>query len=114
MPHFVIHCSNDILTGKAEHEINSEIHHVAHHSQLFEQGDIKVRVMPFNTYSVGGETASFIHVFASIMQGRTVEQRSQLSQAIVAKLVSMFPDVPNIAMNVDEFEKSTYCNKSLL
>ncbi|MEO2267595.1 5-carboxymethyl-2-hydroxymuconate isomerase [Pseudoalteromonas sp. YIC-656] len=114
MPHFVIHCSNDILTLKVEHEINSEIHHIAHHSQLFEQSDIKVRVMPFNTYSVGGETASFIHVFANIMQGRTIEQRSHLSQAIVAKLVAMFPEVPHIAMNVDEFEKSTYCNKALL
>jgi len=26
----------------------------------------------------------------------------------------MFPQVSNIAMNVSEFEKSTYCNKNMI
>jgi len=29
-------------------------------------------------------------------------------------LSEMFPQVSNIAMNVSEFEKSTYCNKNMI
>jgi len=114
MPHFIIHCSSDILESNSEDVINRDIHSVANQSGLFEESDIKVRVQLFQTYLVGNHKQPFIHVFSSIMQGRTVEQRSLLSKAVVSKLVSMFPDIPNIAMNVDEFEKSTYCNKALL
>lgn len=47
------------------------------------------------------------------MQGRTTEQKAKLSKTIVTKLSEMFPQVSNIAMNVSEFEKATYCNKSM-
>tara|TARA_R110002126_G_scaffold285314_2_gene435563 strand:- start:939 stop:1151 length:213 start_codon:yes stop_codon:yes gene_type:complete len=65
-------------------------------------------------YFVGGKREYFIHVFSSIMQGRTTEQRARLSQLVVEKLVATFPHVPNIAMNVSEFEKATYCNRGML
>ena len=48
------------------------------------------------------------------MQGRTQEQRASLSKAIVSKLVELFPQIQNIAMNINEFEKATYCNRVLL
>lgn len=48
------------------------------------------------------------------MQGRTTEQKANLSEQIVNKLVDLFPDVPNIAMNISDFEKATYCNRAML
>ena len=48
------------------------------------------------------------------MQGRTTEQKAKLSNALVARLFEMFPQVINIAMNVSEFERSTYCNKNMI
>lgn len=48
------------------------------------------------------------------MEGRTTEQKAELSKAIVTKLTQMFPHIDNIAMNVSDFEKATYCNKSQL
>lgn len=112
MPHFVVHCSDNVLRLQPEEKINQEIHRVANDSGLFRASDIKVRVMPFSTYLVGNEKRAFIHVFASIMQGRTQGQQSALSTSIVEMLITLFPDVDNIAMNVSEFEKSTYCNKA--
>ena len=87
---------------------------MANRTGLFDEHDIKVRVQAFSKYLVGNQQRPFIHVFSSIMQGRTTEQRANLSKSMVSKLVSLFPDVINIAMNVEEFEKSTYCNRSLL
>ncbi|MCF6441875.1 5-carboxymethyl-2-hydroxymuconate Delta-isomerase [Pseudoalteromonas luteoviolacea] len=114
MPHFVMDCSESVLKTHGEELILEQVFLVASATNLFDDNDIKVRINPFKKYSVGNKREEFIHVFASIMQGRTEEQKAALSQAVVSKLVEMFPEVPNIAMNVDDFEKATYCNRTML
>ncbi|WP_191601512.1 5-carboxymethyl-2-hydroxymuconate Delta-isomerase [Marinomonas algicola] len=114
MPHFKIDCSVELLESHSEEYIAEQIHLVAMASGLFDSSDIKVRVNPYNKYLVGGKRELFIHVFSNIMEGRTTEQRAMLSQSVVGKLVTMFPHVSNIAMDVSEFEKATYCNRSML
>ena len=114
MPHFVVDCSQSILQSHTEDQINQKIHRAACSTDLFDEDDIKVRVNPFAIYSVGNKRADFIHVFASIMEGRSIEQRADLSRLIVGELVSMFPGVANIAMNIAEFDRATYCNRALL
>jgi 5-carboxymethyl-2-hydroxymuconate isomerase len=113
MPHFIVDCSVEVLESHSEEYIAEQIHSVAVASDLFDISDIKVRVNPYSKYLVEGKRKLFIHVFTSIMQGRTTEQRAKLSQSVVEKLVAMFPHVPNIAMNVSEFEKATYFNRSM-
>jgi len=114
MPHFVMDCSDTILNTHDEEYILQQIHLVAHTTRLFDESDIKVRINPFNKYSVGNKAEEFIHVFAHIMQGRTTEQKADLSKQVVAKLVALFPTVNNIAMNISDFEKATYCNRNML
>lgn len=48
------------------------------------------------------------------MQGRTTEQKANLSKLMVSMLTTMFPDIKNIAMNISDFEKDTYCNCTML
>ena len=114
MPHFIIECSETVKDTISELDLLKEIHHVANASGLFEEADIKVRMNPYSTYLVGGEKKDFVHVFASVMGGRSTVQKAELSKAIVHKLKAIFPDIPFIAMNVDDFEKATYCNLRML
>lgn len=114
MPHFIVDCSQSILGSHTEEQIIERVHRAANSTQLFDEGDIKVRVNPFEIYAVGNKRKDFIHVFASIMEGRSIEQRADLSHRVVSELVSMFPHVSNIAMNVAEFELATYCNRAML
>jgi 5-carboxymethyl-2-hydroxymuconate isomerase len=114
MPHFVIDCASSVLEEYTQNEINSAVHQVAVASGLFIESDIKVRVNPFDSYLVGNKQTPFIHVFTHIMQGRNTKQKAALSKAVVSKLHCMFTHVDNIAMNIDDFEKATYCNKALL
>lgn len=114
MPHFVVDCSQSILQSQTEEKIIERVHHAANSTNLFDEDDIKVRVNPFTIYSVGNKREAFIHVFASIMEGRSIEQKADLSRLIVSELVSMFPHVPNVAINVAEFERATYCNRAML
>ncbi len=114
MPHFIIDCSEDIATLKQPLEIIQEVYNTADTSGLFTKGDVKVRLNPFKDYIVGGKQDSFIHVFAYIMQGRTTQEKAELSNKIVAKLKSMFPDISIISINISDFEKDTYCNKTMV
>ena len=114
MPHFVVDCSDSVLQSHTEDQIIDRIHRAAYSTGLFDEDDIKVRVNPFAVYAVGNKREDFMHVFSSIMEGRTVEQRANLSKLIVGELASMFPGVANIAVNIAEFERATYCNRTML
>ena len=63
---------------------------------------------------MGNKKEDFIHVFANIMEGRSTEQKADLSNKVVQKLTSMFPHISKIAMNVRDFDKATYCNRDML
>lgn len=114
MPHFVIDCSEKVVNQESPQKIMQAVHSTAFATGLFSEGDIKVRINPFSQYLVGGKTEDFIHVFANIMEGRDTEQKKNLSDDIVRKLKTMFPQVPIISINIRDFEKSTYCNKTMV
>lgn len=110
MPHFVIDCSPDVIASIPVEIFIKEIFYSAAQTGLFDLDDIKVRLRPFEHYDVGNMRKDFIHVFAYIMEGRTTEQKADLSRRVVTKLKGIFPNVPVISMNISEFEKATYCN----
>lgn len=114
MPHFVIDCSLSITELKTPEEIIQNVYDAAESTQFFDQGDIKVRINPFEHYNIGNTKNDFIHIFANIMEGRTTEQKALLSKLIVSELKKMFPEVPIISINIRDFEKATYCNKSMV
>ena len=114
MPHFVIDCSENIIKIKSPKEIIQKVHDTAESTGLFDKGDIKVRINPFEYYNNGNTIEDFIHIFANIMEGRTVSQKKNLSERIITELKSMFSDVPIISINLRDFEKATYCNKSMV
>lgn len=113
MPHFVIDCSENIIEIKPPQEIMKEVYQTAESTGLFSKGDIKVRINPFKYFDIA-DANDFIHVFANIMEGRNADQKSDLSRKVVGKLKEMFPEVPIISMNIRDFEKSSYCNKTMV
>lgn len=114
MPHFIIHCSEGITRVHNKQEIMQQVYNQAVASDLFAQGDIKVRVQAFDEFIAGEGSDDFIHVFGNIMEGRTAEQKATLSRRIVSALNGLFPQVPIISMNIRDFEKESYCNKTMV
>jgi len=114
MPHFVIDCSENIVKVKSPKEIIQKVYDTAVSTDLFDKGDIKVRINPFEYYNIGNTEDDFIHIFANIMEGRTVSQKKNLSERIITELKLIFPKVPIISINIRDFEKATYCNKSMV
>ena len=114
MPHFIIDCSENILKSHSQDEIIKQVQISAISTKLFHKNDVKVRVNSFEKYLTGNKKEDFIHVFANIMEGRSIEQKLNLSKTIVNDLSLMFPSVPHIGTNVIEFERATYFNKNML
>ena len=54
-------------------------------TNLFDKGDIKVRINPFEFYNIGNTKDDFIYTFANIMEGRTVTQKKNLSEKIITE-----------------------------
>lgn len=113
MPHFIIECSESIIEQRAPEEVMQQVYNVAEASNLFAEGDIKVRIKSYSYYfyNNGNQKIDFIHIFGNILEGRTVEQKSNLSKGIVTCVKAMFPDVPIISMNINDFERDTYCKR---
>ncbi|HUZ58177.1 MAG TPA: 5-carboxymethyl-2-hydroxymuconate Delta-isomerase [Hanamia sp.] len=114
MPHFIIDCSENIIHQRTPDEIMQAVYDAAEATGLFAQDDIKVRINPYKYYKLGKTKKGFLHIFGSIMEGRSIEQKENLSRKIIEKLNQMFPEISFLSINIWEFEKATYCNKSLI
>ena len=114
MPHFVIDCSQNITELIVPSKIMETVHDKAVSSGLFDEKNIKVRINSFENYLTYNTQDNFIHVFANIMEGRNTEQKKLLSNSIVKALKDLFPEVNVISINIRDFEKATYCNKSMI
>jgi len=114
MPHFVIDCSENVIRLKSADDIMQEVFNAALSTELFIPSEIKVRINPFSYYNNGNSLNDFIHVFGYILEGRNTDQKAQLSKAIVSKLNATLPEVPVISINIKDFEKASYCNKTMV
>ena len=114
MPHFVIDCSENVIRLKSAEEIMQEVFNAALSTDLFIASEIKVRINPFSYYNNGNTLDDFIHVFGYIIEGRNTDQKAKLSKAIVTKLNEILSEVPVISINIKDFEKASYFNKTMI
>ncbi|ABQ06405.1 5-carboxymethyl-2-hydroxymuconate Delta-isomerase [Flavobacterium johnsoniae] len=114
MPHFIIDCSENVIRLKSADDIMQEVFDAALSTGLFTASEIKVRINPFSYYNNGNTLDDFIHVFSYIMEGRNDDQKGNLSKVIVTKLNSLLPQVPVISINIQDFEKLNYFNKTMI
>ena len=114
MPHFVIDCSENVIRLKSAEEIMQEVFNAALSTDLFIASEIKVRINPFSYYNNGNTLDDFIHVFGYIMEGRNTDQKAKLSKAIVTKLNEILSEVPVISINIKDFDKTSYFNKTMI
>lgn len=114
MPHFIIDCSQDVIEQESPEAIMQAVYDVAEATGLFAVGDIKVRLRPYQFFKLAEGNKNFIHVFAYIMEGRSVTQKQNLSRRIMERLNEMFPAKTTLSINIAEFEKATYSNRALI
>ena len=114
MPHIIIDCPEKLLEQQSPAVVLREIHDTAVETGLFNVNDIKVRINPYRYFLTAGAEKDFIHVIAHIMEGRTPEQKKNLTEKIVRKLSSLFPLVEVISADVKDILRETYTRKVIV
>ena len=88
MPHITVEYSANLEDRISPQRLVEQIHHAALATGLFEIGGIRTRAARRDVYCVanGDPTNGFIAVIALIGQGRDIEARGKLANAILSTL----------------------------
>lgn len=106
MPHFIIECSKSVLTLCSPEEIMQAVYAAAESTNLFAAsgvGGIKVRLKPYEHYVNVDAHEYFVHVFVNIMEGRTQDQKKNLSDKVVRAINALLPTVEITSTNIRDF-----------
>ena len=115
MPHFVIDCSESLLSTHDVADISEQVYNAAQSTGLFGDGaNIQVRLNTFKESYMAGKKLETMHVFASILEGRTKEQKRDLSKSVITALAGLYPDVEIIGMDVIDLTKGVGFSKKKL
>jgi 5-carboxymethyl-2-hydroxymuconate isomerase len=117
MPHFIIDCSESVLSLADLDALMRWVYAAAESTGLFARsgvGGIKVRLRPYRYFTNVDAHEHFVHVFAYVMEGRTEEQKKALSERVVRALCELLPAVDIVSMSVRDFEKATYSNATMV
>src|SRR5262245_13567033 len=117
MPHFIIECSESILSLANPDERVRWVYAAAEATRLFKSrrgGWNKARLHPYRHFTNVDGYEHFVHVFGNIMEGRTQEQKRVLSEKVVRALKRLLPAVDLISMNIRDFEKASYSNLTMI
>lgn len=114
MPHFNVECSENVLSQLDAQSLAEAVHRAALSTELFAEDNIQIKVKACDGYFIGGKRQDFVSVFASILGGRSAEQKTALSKAVVLKLCELLPAVDRIHVNVTELQKGTGFSRSKL
>jgi len=111
LPHCTIEHS-DNFDNKVS-EIIDSVFTGAVASELFNESDIKTRTLSFANYKVGKTKSPFIHIESKMLSGRTDEQKSKLSSAILAEIKKL--DLGNYYLTIEviDIHRASYTNNKI-
>lgn len=108
MPHFIIECNKDTTKFVEGMTLAKTVYDVALNSGLFSRDNIKARLKVYDVSLVAGEDHDFVHVWGYIREGRTDDQKKALSEDIVSKLKSLYPDAYLVSCDIRELDEASY------
>lgn len=113
MPHVVIECSEKILTLQDPDKLVQAVYDTVVSVDGF-PNNVMVRIIPFKHFITIGSKDNFIYICASILEGRSTDQKKELSTKVVTLLKGMFPELSKISMTFREFDRATFTNNSMI
>lgn len=110
MPHAVLEYSANLDASVRASHIVGAIHTLMLECGLFTPSAIKTRAHSTDQYRVGedDDSGSFAHITVSLMVGRSIAQRKQLSDQMLALLKEALPDASSVTVEIREMDRDTY------
>lgn len=110
MPHAVVEYSDNLSQSVYDSQLTAAVHDVMIQCGLFNTNDIKTRSYATSDWLTGTSTKSggFVHVTISLMEGRTLEQKQELTQAMFETLSHALPNVQSLTVDIRDMTRETY------
>ena len=113
MPHVIIEHSEDVAEQVGITDLVDAAHEAAFSSELFPEYDIKTRAIAYRYHRMGQTRDSFVHVAVHLLDGRSDEQKTMLSEAILARIEPMLPAVVSVGVEIVDIHRASYRKRVL-
>lgn len=111
MPHFVLEYSapREGVAPQPDFEtLLPRLGQVAAETGVMELTNIKLRVIPCETFYLCDGSQSFLHLTVSLLEGRTPQQKETLAIACRSLLVETCPDFDAISVDIRDMDATAY------
>ena len=113
MPHCVIDYSQDVADQIEIKALLDAVFLGAMDSALFPEYDIKIRALEYEHHRTGQTRDSFLHVAIHLLSGRSDEQKSMLSEAVLARVEPLLPRVISVSVEICDIHRESYHKRVL-
>lgn len=111
MPHLVVSYAKPVEDQVDIQVLACEIWDGANESGLFAPEDIKVRILPIETYINGVENHPFVHVDFSLYIGRTDEQKKAMNKLVFDRIAALVSEDVAISVLPIDMDKPNYVKR---
>ncbi len=108
MPHIVAEYSNNIENDITNCGVLGLIHKAIADIGLFSPEAVKSRSIAYDSYILPEGDISFLHITISILSGRSVEQRDEISKSIFFIANDSAISIDKISVDINEMDAATY------
>lgn len=110
MPHLILEYSANIESNIIQSKVINHLHSGMINSGLFNPNDVKSRSYATQNFAVGakGIKGSFGHVSIYLLEGRTQEQKINLTKSIKDLLAKHLSGVDHLSVDIRDMARDTY------
>lgn len=110
MPNLVMEYSNSVDERVNVQGLLEDLHQVVLHCGLFDTGSVKSRALRCHNWLIGDEDDSvdFIHISFELLDGRTPEQKRELSRQLMDILQQQAGHVRSLTVNIRDMDKESF------
>ena len=113
MPHVIIEHSEDVAGQIAIDDLVGAVHDATLNSGLFPEYDIKTRAKAYRYHRTGQTRDSFVHVAVHLLDGRSDEQKCNLSDAILGRIEPLLAEVTSVGVEIVDIHRASYRKRVL-
>lgn len=110
MPNLVMEYSNSVDERVNIQGLLEDLHQVALTCGLFDIDSVKSRSLRSHNWLVGdaGDSVDFIHINFELLDGRTAEQKRDLSRQLMTVLQQQASHVHSLTVNVRDMDRECF------
>lgn len=108
MPHLVIEYATPLEKEVDITGLMAGLHTCLGETGVFDVKDIKTRAKGYASFIVGAGANGFVHVSLSLLSGRPLDVRQNLTETLFLEMQKWVPTSAKLSVEIKEIERETY------